>query len=58
MNEEPILLDEAQVAAILNVSVRWVSQNQRTLPFRKELSPRKIRYDRDGLLRWIDTRPR
>jgi hypothetical protein len=55
--QEPTLIDAADVARILGVSLRWVSANSRTLPFRVALTPRKIKYNKEGLLRWLDTRP-
>jgi|HubBroStandDraft_4_1064222.scaffolds.fasta_scaffold1024485_1 hypothetical protein len=55
--KEPTLIDASEVARILGVSLRWVSANSRTLPFRVALTPRKIKYNKEGLLRWLDTRP-
>lgn len=47
------LLTAEQVAVHLNVTPRWIAQNQRLLPFRIELSPRKIRYSATGLKKYM-----
>jgi hypothetical protein len=47
------LLTAEQVAVRLNVKPRWVHQRQRLLPFRIELSPRKIRYSATGLKKYM-----
>ena len=50
------LLTADQAAARLGVSPRWL--RGRRLPFRRELSPRRVRYSEAGLERYLQLRPR
>ena len=45
------LLDPAQTAALMGVTVRWLYRHR--LPFARKLSPKTLRFDEAGLHRWL-----
>ena len=47
------LLDPAQAAALMGVTIRWMYHHHRTLPFARKLSRRVLRFDEGGLRRWL-----
>jgi hypothetical protein len=49
---EDRLLNAEQAAALLSVTTRWLRRHGPKLPFRRELSPKTIRYSEAGLRRW------
>ena len=56
MATEERLLSIKEAAEVLNVSTDWLYRDRRweTLPFTIVLSPRKIRFSLQGLLRWLE----
>jgi hypothetical protein len=50
------LLTVEEAAARLSVGVEWVEKRSRTLPFRVSLADGTVRYDADGLRRWLTGR--
>ena len=53
---EADLLTVDEVAAMLRVPKGWVYRHAKTLPFTRKLSPKKLRFSRAGLLRWLASR--
>lgn len=51
------LLDVDEVAEILGVEARYVYDHADDWPFTRKLSPRKLRFSRRGLHRWLRNRP-
>ena len=60
----PVLITVAQAAQRLGVARQWIYAHQKTLPWVVRISPRKIRVDEAGLVKWLaeggyaSTRPR
>ena len=52
------LLPVADAASIAGVTPRWLLRNTRGLPFRRDLSRKSVRFERDGLMRWLGSRRR
>lgn len=52
------LLPVADAASIAGVTPRWLLRHTRGLPFRWDLSRKSVRFERDGLMRWLTTRRR
>jgi hypothetical protein len=50
------LLTAAQVAKHLGVSEQWVTLYRCSLPFRIDLSERKVRYSPSGLRKWLKSK--
>jgi len=50
------LLKPAEAAALMGVTIRWLYQHHRTLPFARKLSRRVLRFDEVGLHRWLARR--
>src|SRR5262245_44281251 len=50
------LLDVHEAAARLRVSSDWLYRNAPKLPFTRRVGRRAVRFDPDGLARWVATR--
>lgn len=55
--KEDRLLDVEQVAEILGVGPDYVYDHADDWPFKRRISPRKLRFSERGLFRWLDSRP-
>ena len=51
------LLTAAQVAALLEVSPRYVYEHAARWPFTRKLSGKCVRFSEGGLRRWLEHRP-
>jgi predicted DNA-binding transcriptional regulator AlpA len=47
------LLDVEEAAARLSVSADWVYRHAKQLPFTRRVGRRALRFDPDGLVRWL-----
>jgi hypothetical protein len=52
-NEPDEWLTVAQVADILKVTVRWVYEHSKDLPFAVKISHKNLRFSKLGLFRWM-----
>lgn len=52
------LLPVVEAASIAGVSPRWLLRHTRGLAFRKDLSRKNVRFEHDGLMRWLGSRRR
>jgi predicted DNA-binding transcriptional regulator AlpA len=50
------LLDADEAAVLLSVSPDWLYRHARKLPFTRKLGPKMLRFDRQGILKWLATR--
>src|SRR5262249_42989962 len=55
-NGTEALLDVHEAAARLNVSSDWLYRNAPKLPFTRRVGRRAVRFDPDGLARWVASR--
>lgn len=51
------MLNVEEAADILGVTTDWLYNNADDLPFAKRLGRRTRRFSRNGLYRWLETRP-
>jgi excisionase family DNA binding protein len=54
--EEDTLLTVKEVARVLSVSEYWVYDNAHKLPFTRKLGPKMLRFSRNGLQKYMETR--
>lgn len=56
-SDDDKMLNVQEAADILGVDERYVYDHADDWPFTRRLSPRKLRFSRAGLFRWLETRP-
>ncbi len=50
------LLTAREAAQVLHVAPRWLYRHAGALPFTRRLGPKTVRFDPDGLARWVARR--
>jgi excisionase family DNA binding protein len=50
------LLDPEEAAKLLKVSTEYLYHQHKKLPFARKLGPRLLRFSRQGLLKWIESK--
>ena len=53
---EERLLDAAEAAKMLSVSEDWLYRHAKKLPFTRKLGPKMLRFSRQGILKWAESR--
>lgn len=54
--DEDWMLDVDETATLLGVSRRWVYRNAKRLPFARPISPKILRFSRNGAVKWLASR--
>lgn len=54
--EEDTWIDIEKAANLISVSPEWLYRNSKTLPFASKIGHRLLRFSRNGLQRWMESR--
>jgi predicted DNA-binding transcriptional regulator AlpA len=55
-SNENRLLTADEAAQMLSVSPDWLYRNAKKLPFTRKLGPKMLRFDHQGIVKWLSTR--
>ncbi len=53
---EDRMLNVQETATLLGVSPRWLYRNSKRLPFARPISPKILRFSRNGAVKWLAVR--
>jgi predicted DNA-binding transcriptional regulator AlpA len=49
-------VDVETAARIMGVSPEWIYHNRKSLPFASKIGPRLLRFSRNGLQKWMESK--